>query len=318
MVVATRQLHGYLLLTVFAILAVGCGAADAGPGDGRRDAVTDAAQDGDEGLASLASRLPATTASFQAVDAVVAADALGADRGALGGGDLPAVFDEDGDLAPSGALNSALGGVIGPLAGPFATAHKVVDLGQVRTAVTATTPDGAFLAILTDQPTDALVDGYTGAGFESGDGGSRYLLPDGERDRSGGFPVVLLTDGLVVLASTTEVLDRWDDGEGPGAEIDALLSAAGDAWAVAGVLDGAGAAGCAQAVAIVSDGVTDELLLLDGGSDSVDREAQASFEIGDPSVDGEVTRYPLESSDPIPAALVTGGVLVDGPPLSRC
>lgn len=281
MMVVTGHPRRLLLLTVMlAAVAVGCGAAGAGPDaartgggpgdpDGAQDGAAsdavadDAAQgdgDGQEGLASLVSRLPATTASFRAVDAVVAADLLGADREALGGGP---VFDEDGDLNPSGALGSAVGGVIFPLAGPFDTAHEVVDLGQVRSAVTATAPDGALLAILTDQPTDELVDGYTRAGFESSDGGSRYILAAGDRDRSGGFPAVLLTDGVVVLGSTPEVLDRWDGGDGPGTEVDTLLSAAGDAWAVAGVLEGVGAAACAQAVAIVSDGVTDELLLLD-------------------------------------------------------
>lgn len=187
--------------------------------------------------------------------------------------------------------------------------------------VRATTaqPHAGLIVIATAPSSDELVGAYTDAGFQPADG-DVLVHPDAAGDVSGGFPVVEVGDGLLVLATSTDVLDRWQAATGPADDVLSLLAAAGDRWAISIQLPPLGAASCGDEVAIVSDDETDRLLLLDAGGDRLDRAAAEyfGFSVGEARPDGVVTRYPLAVSDPNAAALVTGGVLPDSPPLTNC
>jgi hypothetical protein len=302
---------GWLVAVVLLVVS-GCGvAAD--------EADTSASVE----VETLVRRLPEATVSVVAIDAVAGAEALGADRTALGRrADLPAAWDSDGP-DPDGQLGTALLAAITPLIAPFDSVHDSIDLGQVTGVVRATTtePRGGLIAIATAQSRDELVAAYTDAGFEPA-GDEVLALPGAASpgDASGGFPVLEVSDGLLVLATATDILDRWEAATGPSDGVLDLLAAAGERWAISIQLPPQGAASCGAGVAIVSDGDTDELLLLDAGADRLDRTVaeQLSFQIGDARPDGAITRYPLTPSDPTPASLVTGNVLADSPPLTSC
>ena len=300
------------LISVVLLLVPGCGVTADG---------TDSST-GTE-IETLVRRLPGTTVSVLAIDAVGGAEALGADRTALGRrADLPAAWGSDGP-DPDGQLGSALVVAISPLLSPFDSAHDGIDLGEVTGVVQAATAEshGDLIVIATAPSRDELVAAYTDAGFEPADG-DVLVLPGAasQGDVSGGFPVLEVSDGLLLLATSTDVLDRWEAATGPTDGLLSLLVAAGERWAISMQLPPMGAASCGEGVAIVSDGETDELLLLDAGGDRFDRAAaeQLGFQVGDARPDGEITRYPLTPSDPNAAALVTGGVLLDGPPLTSC
>jgi hypothetical protein len=216
-----------------------------------------------------------------------------------------------------------LSAAITPLIAPFARAHDSIDLGQLTGVARATTaePRGGLIVVATAQSRDELVTTYTEAGFEPADG-DVFVLPDAASpgDVSGGFPALRIDDGLLLLATTPDLLDRWDAASGPVDGALSLFAAATERWAISIQLPRTRAASCGEGVAIVSDGETDELLLLDAGGDSLDRPAadQLGLQAGEARPDGEVTRYDLTTSDPTPAALITGSVLADSPPLTSC
>lgn len=298
-------------------MVAGCGVADGGVEP------RIASGHAEPGIDELVRRLPDATVSVMVVDVDAAAEALGAERAASGRrADLPAAATGDG-VDPDGQLGLVLTSAISPLTTPFESAHEVIDLGQVTQVVraTMTQPHGAIVLVATAQASDELAAAYTDAGFEAA-GETVYLLRGASAagDGSGGLPAVQLTDGLVILASDPDLFDRKDEASGPPAAVLSLLSAAGERWASSIQFPPLGAASCGDAVAIVSDGEHDELLLLDAGDDRFDRQVvdELVFEVGEVRADGEVTRYPLATSDPTPAALVLGNVLPDSPPLTSC
>lgn len=272
-------------------------------------------------LEALVRRLPETTASVLVIDAAAAAEALGADPAALGRrAELPAPYGPDGP-DPDGQLGATLTAAITPLLSPSEGAHEVIDLGQVTGIVSASIaePRGGLTVVATDQPTQDLVAAYTEAGLEAA-GDDVYVATGTAEDLAGGFPAIQVSDGLLILATSTELIDLWQAAAGPTDDALTLLAAADQHWAITIQLPRTGAASCGTAIAIVSDGVTDELLILDGGQDHLDRGVadQLGFQIGEGQPEAELTRYPLTSSDPTPAALVTGKVLTDSPPLTTC
>jgi len=313
----TLSVAGRLGVLVLALLVL------SGCVTGTDGAAQDPAAASEAELEELVRRLPETTMSVTTLDAVAAATALGADRSALGQrGVLPPLFGDDGP-DPDGQLGSALVGIISPLVSPSDTAHEIIDLGLVTGVVRASTsePFGGLVIIATGQPRDEFASAYTDAGYAPA-GDEVYVLPEepAPGDASGGYPAIVVSDGLLVLATTTDVLDRWQAATGPDDDVVAMLETAGESVAISILLPPRGAASCGESVAIVTDGTTDELLILDGGDDRLDRQAAdlLGFQIGEARPDGEVTRYPLTVGDPTFAALVIGDVLIDSPPLTSC
>lgn len=312
---ARRSVARLGAVALLLIVIPGCGGTTDAQGQ-------EPASTGVSDLESLVRTLPETTESIRAIDAVAAGEALGADRTALGNAtDIPPLYGEDGDGPdPTSQLGLSLSVIIGPLLDDAGNAHEIIDLGQVTGTIAATMETGAALIIVaTAQDDDELVAAYTDAGYEAGD--DVLVLPGAGSgdDVSGGFPVVSIRGGLLVLAASSDALDEWEAATGPPDDVVTLLEAAGEYAAIHVLLPPLGAASC-DALAIVDDGVTDELLIVDGGDDRFDRgqEGVLGFEVGAARPDEQVSRYQLTVGDPAFATLITGNVLRDVGPLTSC
>jgi hypothetical protein len=195
-------------------------------------------------------------------------------------------------------------------AGPVSPgAHPtVLDLERIVAVADAAGQDPGdpwrVVVVGTDQDPSAVRDGYVAAGFEP-DGDGILDGSDVVEDVLRGLPIVSIRDGRVVLTSSRTALAAYDEGTGPTAATMELLDAASWSWLVR-VEDPAlttDPSSCSQARAMATDGARTELLLLAGGEDRLERNPELGLELGDATIDGDVTRYRIEVSGP-PAEVV--------------